>query len=136
MREILQELNSIPGIHGSVIVLEDGVVVVSALAAGTDPDSYSALISSLLAQAGRSLPRLGVGKIKRAIVSASRGSFALTNLGGAYLVAELERDVEPSLIAIDIESAAGKLRRLMRPRGESNIPAALPMGSEMASRQH
>ncbi|MBL8692861.1 MAG: roadblock/LC7 domain-containing protein [Planctomycetes bacterium] len=127
MREILKDLNATRGVHGSAVVLEDGVIVAAELAAGTDPDSFAALVSSFIAQATRSLPKLQLSKVKRAMVTASRGCFALTSLGGAFLVAELERDVEPSVVDIELESAAGRLRRLMRPRGESNVPAALPV---------
>ena len=127
MRDVLRELGATPGLRGAAVVMNDGVVVASELAPGSDADSFAALFSSLLSQARRNLPKLGLGEIRRAMVTASRGRFALTDVGGgAYLVAELERDVEPSAMQLELESAASRLRRQMRPGADRLPPSAVP----------
>ncbi len=126
MREILRELNTTPGVHGSAVVMSDGVIVAAELASGTDGEPFAALASSLLANVAKSVPKLELGNLRRVLVTASRGAFSLTDLGGAYLVAELERDIEPSVVDLEIESAASRLRRSMRPKSEIRVAAALP----------
>lgn len=134
MRDVLLELNNMPGVRGSAIVLGDGVIIANALSVGSDPDSYSALASSLLSQIVRSLPRLQIGNLRRAMITATRGRFALCDLGGAWLVAEVDREIETAELMLEIESAASRLRKRMRMRGtESGVPAPLPTADGMAA---
>jgi predicted regulator of Ras-like GTPase activity (Roadblock/LC7/MglB family) len=130
VRETLRELNTTPGLRGSAIVTTDGVIVAAELATGTDADSFAALVSSLIAQVTANLPKLRLGRLRRAHVAASRSAFALADLGGVYLVAEVERDVEPASLEIELESAATRLRRLLRPR---NPAVAAPLPSPAAA---
>ncbi|HKE01383.1 MAG TPA: roadblock/LC7 domain-containing protein [Planctomycetota bacterium] len=132
MRDILRELGGMPGVRGAAVVLSDGVVVAAELAPGSDPDSFAALFSSLLSHVRRNVTKLGLGGIRRAMVTASRGRFAMTDVGGeAYLVAEIERHADPSAVELELESAASRLRREMRPSEyphtpSSPVPAPLP----------
>src|SRR5262245_37966824 len=129
MHEILRELNSTPGVRGSAVVMNDGVVVAADLSAGADPERFSALLSSLFSQFGLHAPKLGLGTVKRAVVTASRGRFALIDIGGVFLVAELGRDIDPGAIELEIESAAAHLRKRLRLHSDTEpapAPTALP----------
>lgn len=129
MHEILQELNSTPGIRGSAVVMGDGVLVVAELSAGSDPDRFSALLSALFSQFAIQSPKLGLGHVRRAVVTASRGRFALVDIGGVYLVAELGRDTDPTAVELELESAASHLRKRLRLRLDGAVastPPALP----------
>jgi predicted regulator of Ras-like GTPase activity (Roadblock/LC7/MglB family) len=127
MLDILNELKHVPGVRGAAIVLDDGVIVASALSSASDTDSYAALVSSLLSQITKCLPKLGLGNLRRATVTATRGRFTLTDLGGAWLVTEIERGMESQNIELDIESAGSRLRKRMRMR--CDVPAAVPGSS-------
>ncbi|MFN0207417.1 MAG: roadblock/LC7 domain-containing protein [Planctomycetota bacterium] len=127
MLDILKELNSVPGVRGSAVVMEDGVIVASALSSTADTESYAALASSLLSQMTKCLPKLALGKTRRVFVTATRGRFTLNDLGGVWLITELERDFEAIQMELDIESAASRLRRKLRINAE--VPAAIPMAS-------
>lgn len=133
MREILQDLNSIPGVRGSAIVMSDGVVIASELSTGADADSYSALASSLLAQINKSIPKLQLGKLRRAMIAATRGRFAINDIGGAWLIVELERDIDSGQLELEIESAAGRLRRRIRMGRIDSPQPALPMDAKVAA---
>lgn len=125
MRDILVELNSLPGVRGSAIVMTDGVVIASELSTGADADSYSALASSLLSNINKNIPKLDLGGMRRAMITATRGRFAIQDVGGAWLIVELERDIDLGQLQLEIESSAGRLRRRMR-MGRPETPAALP----------
>jgi predicted regulator of Ras-like GTPase activity (Roadblock/LC7/MglB family) len=130
--DILKELNSTPGVRGSTVVMGDGVVMASLHSAGCDADSFAALISSLFSNVMKSAGKLGLGAVRRMLVSSSRGCFSAIYLGNAWLVAELELEIEPATVELEIESAAGRLRRQLRVRGPE-APAPFPSESAHAS---
>jgi predicted regulator of Ras-like GTPase activity (Roadblock/LC7/MglB family) len=126
--DTLKELNRTPGVRGSAVFMGDGVVMGAQLAPGSDPDSFGALISSLVAQISKNMEKLEMGSVRRVRVTSSRGCFLATYLGNAWLVAELELEIDPAAIEIEIESAALRLRRQLRVRG-AEPPAPLPSGA-------
>jgi predicted regulator of Ras-like GTPase activity (Roadblock/LC7/MglB family) len=130
--EILKELNSTPGVRGSAVVMEDGVVMSALLAAGSDADSFAALISSLLSHVRRNAQKMELGNIKKMLVTSSRGCFSAVNLGNAWLVAELELEIDPSAMELEIESAAGRVRRQLRSHADEPAPALPSEAPEVA----
>ncbi len=85
MREVLRELNTTPGVHGSAVVMADGLIVASELAAGTDPESFAALVSSLLSHISRNLPKLQMGRVKRLLVTAITSKVGAADYGVSTL---------------------------------------------------
>jgi len=122
--DILKDLNATPGIRGSAVLLGDGVVMASLLSAGSDADSFSALISQLFSHATKNSAKLEMGTVRRMLVTASRGCFSAICLGNAWLVAELELEIDPGTVELEIESAAGRLRRQLKLRVAEPVPPA------------
>ncbi|MBI3820790.1 MAG: roadblock/LC7 domain-containing protein [Planctomycetes bacterium] len=135
MRDILEELNTIPGVRGSAIILTDGVVVASALSETCDGESYAALASSLLSQVGNCLPRVELKGMRRVTITATRGRFSMSDVGGAWLIVELDRDIDVGQLQLEIESAASRLRRRMRMGRAENPVAALPTGRNYTNQE-
>lgn len=131
MHDVLKDLNGKPGVRGSAVVMSDGVVMAALLSRTCDPDSFTALLSALFNQVRKSLGSLALGDLRRMLVSSSRGRFSATNLGNAWLVAELELEIDPETVDLEIQSAASRLRRQLRVGGKSDsiVPPALPCES-------
>jgi predicted regulator of Ras-like GTPase activity (Roadblock/LC7/MglB family) len=110
----------------------------SLLSAGSDADSFSALISQLFSHATKNSAKLEMGTVRRMLVTASRGCFSAICLGNAWLVAELELEIDPGTVELEIESAAGRLRRQLKlratePAASAPLPSAtaLPRPAEL-----
>ncbi len=112
MIEVLDELNSLPGISGSLVATPDGIVVASRLRGSLDPDTAAALVSSLLAGAQSVVRQCGDGGMSRLVMVATRGKVIVTDLGNAYLVVVTDRHIDLDQGLLDIESAAKTLRKL------------------------
>lgn len=125
MLEVLKELNRTPGVRGSAVLMGDGVVMASLLAPGSDADSVAALVSSLASSIVKNVSRLDMGKLRRILVTSNRGCFSANYLGNAWLVADLELEIDPGSLELEVESAAMRIRRLLRRRG-AEVPAVLP----------
>lgn len=114
MREILDELNSRPGIRGSLVATPDGMVVASRLNGAFDPETAAALTSTLLAGAHEVGRQCGDQTMSRFILVSTRGKVIITDLGNAYLVVVTDRHIDLSTGLIDIESTAQALRKVGR----------------------
>jgi len=114
MHEVLDELNSRPGVLGSLVATEDGIVVASRLGTTLDEDATAAMVSSVLA-AGRAATA-STGEMNRLVLVATRGKLIVTALGNAWLVVLTDRHIDFDQGLLDIEGAANSLRRLGRLR--------------------
>lgn len=114
MLEVLDELNTRPGIRGSLVATPDGMVVASRLQGTFDPETAAALTSALLAGA-QAIGRHCAGQgIQRFALVSTRGKVIMVDLGNAYLVVVTDRHIDLQGGLIEIESSANTLRKLGR----------------------
>jgi predicted regulator of Ras-like GTPase activity (Roadblock/LC7/MglB family) len=92
MYQILNELNKTPGITGSMVVGNDGIVIASDLESGLEGDTVGALAASITTNIQKSLDRLR------------------TDAGIGILVVTAEKDVNIGLIRLEIKNAVNRLR--------------------------
>jgi uncharacterized protein len=114
MHEVLDELNSRPGIRGALVATPDGMVVASRLNGAFDPETAAALTSTLVAGAHEVGHQCGDQAMSRFILVSTRGKVIMVDLGNAYLVVVTERHIDLNQGLIEIESAAQTLRRMGR----------------------
>jgi predicted regulator of Ras-like GTPase activity (Roadblock/LC7/MglB family) len=114
MLEVLDELNTTPGIRGSLVATPDGMVVASRLNGAFDPETAAALTSSLLAGAQEVGHQCGSQSLSRFILVSTRGKVIMVDLGNAYLVVVTDRHVDVSHGLIEIDSAAQTLKKMGR----------------------
>ncbi|MBN1421909.1 MAG: roadblock/LC7 domain-containing protein [Planctomycetes bacterium] len=111
MMQILRRLNDTPGIRGSMVMTDDGMVAAATLGAGLEEESVAALASGLLGQWKRSLAALGRAEgIEEASLGASDGRLVFVEVGGAYLVAVTGRGIDLAATFGILRDAARKLR--------------------------
>jgi len=114
MHEVLEQLNTTPGVRGSLVATPDGMVVASRLGGALDPETAAALTSTLLAGAHEVAKRCGGSEMSRFVLVSTRGKVIMLDLGNSYLVVVTERHVDLNQGLIEIESAAKALRKLGR----------------------
>ncbi|MFQ5653807.1 MAG: roadblock/LC7 domain-containing protein [Planctomycetota bacterium] len=111
MKDLLTELNGFPGVQGSMVVSQDGIMVAAALKNGLEEDVVAALSSSLVLTIQRALePTNADPTPEEMVLSASNGKLVFINLGRAYLVVVTQPHLKLSSDFVELRSVARKLR--------------------------
>ncbi len=113
MQQILKQLVAdAPDIEGAAVVSPDGVVVASALPAGTDEDRVSAMAAALLSLGERTGAELERGELKQVYVKGAGGYAVLMHVeGGCVLEAVTGPGAKLGMVLLDMKSAARELGR-------------------------
>jgi predicted regulator of Ras-like GTPase activity (Roadblock/LC7/MglB family) len=110
MEAVLDRLEKEAWVLGSMIVSDEGMVVVERLTGDLDRDAVAALAGDLVAEVGGALKEASLETFKRIVLSATAGELVVVDCGRVYLVVIAAAGSESFYIEID--SAAAHLRRL------------------------
>lgn len=110
MLDLLQDLNKVAGIKGSMVVTQDGIVVHSALGNDLSEDTVAAVSSAMIQTARRAVEKVGHKPFTRFILTASWGRMVFVDLEIAYLVVVTSQNIIVDAILIEIDSTAYKIR--------------------------
>lgn len=114
MRETLRELNTLPGIKGSLVVSPDGIVIASELSAELDDETTAALVGNVVTQTQRLLRVGRYSDMESMVLTASRGKIVIRNLNNCHLVVVTNQFINLDVTLLEITSAAAKIRELGR----------------------
>jgi predicted regulator of Ras-like GTPase activity (Roadblock/LC7/MglB family) len=114
MLSVLEELNRRPGVAGSLLATEDGMVVASRFRPGLDADAASALVATAVREMRRAFRRVGDRRLSRLVLVATRLKLIVQDVGEAYLVVATDRHLDLERGLLDIEAAAMSLNKLGR----------------------
>lgn len=110
MYQILEELNKTPGITGSMLVGQDGIVIAADLHSGLQDDTVGAMASAIVGSVQRSLDKIKLTPFKQVTVEASQGKIFLTEVEVGTLVVTTGPQVNLGLVRLEIKNAAGRLK--------------------------
>lgn len=110
MEHILKRLEGEAWVRGSMIVSDEGMVVVERVAKDLDRDAVAALASDLVTEVGEGLKEASMQPFTRIVLTATAGELVVVGCGSVYLVVIAAAGSEAFYIEID--SAAQQLRRL------------------------
>lgn len=110
MYQILNELNKTPGITGSMVVGNDGIVIASDLESGFEGDTVGALAASITTNIQKSLDRLQTSPLSQVTIEADEAKLFFTDAGIGILVVTAEKDVNIGLIRLEIKNAVHRLK--------------------------
>ena len=110
MYEVLNELNKTPGITGSMIVGNDGIVIAADLVAGLESETVGALAASITANIAKSLGRLKAEPLRQVTIEADNAKLFFTDVGLGILVVTTEKEVNIGLIRLEIKNAMSRIR--------------------------
>lgn len=112
MEDILEELNSCPGVQGSLIVGKDGLVITSFGDAEPDPDFLGAETAELFqnAEAGMS-EKFEKGSLGLMSLEGENGNIFLKSINEVtYLMVLTRTDATVGMVRHGINGAASKLK--------------------------
>ncbi|MCI0652414.1 MAG: roadblock/LC7 domain-containing protein [Planctomycetes bacterium] len=111
MNDLLDQVNELNAVQGSMIITHDGILVQSAISSGLDDDTVAALSSSLVLTIKRAMEPMGVAAPpEEMVLSAELGKLAFFDLGNAYLVVVAEPQLKLNADLVEIRSVVRKLR--------------------------
>jgi predicted regulator of Ras-like GTPase activity (Roadblock/LC7/MglB family) len=114
IQEALVVLRSAPGVRGTAVVTNDGLVAASSLATGLDGDVISGLSSYLMMATNRSLDQGGYSSCSRLSINATHGKAVFVQLDESYLVVLFDQFAEISQADVDVSEAVERIRRASR----------------------
>lgn len=110
MYHILDELNKTPGITGSMVVGNDGIVIAADMETGFEGETVGALAASITSNIQKSLDRLRTSPLQQVTIEADDAKLFFTDAGLGILVVTAQKDVNIGLIRLEIKNAIGKLK--------------------------
>ena len=112
MYQVLNELNKTPGITGSMVVGNDGMVIASDLETGFEGETVGALAASITTNIQKSLDRLHTSPLSQVTIEADEAKLFFTDAGIGILVVTAEKEVNIGLIRLEIKNAINRLRTI------------------------
>ena len=109
MRKIVEDLNRVDGVIGSLLVGKDGLVVASTLLDPEDAEVLGAMSAAVYGEIDKSTKRIGVGTLVDAIIDAREGSILLLEAKDLILVVITQRVVNLGLIKMEMRRAAKRI---------------------------
>ena len=116
MIKLLEQLNQLPGVLGSMVLTEDGIAVESLLAEKMDEECVAAFSSAVQQAVKRASTRCGDGPPDELILEAEQGNLLLVGLGGATLAVMTHAGLEVNTGLLEIRSLARRLRGILEIR--------------------
>ena len=105
---------STPDVEGAAIISTDGLILASALPAGTDEDKVSAIAAALLALGERTSQELQRGTLDQVYVKGSNGYIILMYSGGeAILQAIAGPSAKLGIVLLEMRRTVQELSRLV-----------------------
>lgn len=111
MKNILERLNTVPCVTGSMVITDDGIMVAASLGPELEEDAVAALSSSLVMTLKRSLTPFCGAFPEEIILTASQGKLVFLGLGSAYLVVVTKVNLKLESDLVEIRSMARKIRQ-------------------------
>jgi len=110
--EILEKLNRLPSVIGSILVAEDGIVIASELATAVESDVVGALVSAIGTVTKKAISRLQRGEFDIVIIEAEGGKVFITQTTKGFLGVMAERDVNIGMVRLELTSAVEAVNRV------------------------
>jgi len=110
MYQVLSELNKTPGVTGSMVVGNDGIVVAADLKTGLESETVGALAASITTSIQKSLSRLETSPWAQVTIEAEDGKLFFSDTNVGILVVTTEKIVNVGLVRLEIKNAIDQLR--------------------------
>jgi predicted regulator of Ras-like GTPase activity (Roadblock/LC7/MglB family) len=109
MQEILDKLNRVRGVGGSLVISPDGLPMVTALRQGSDESGIAAALSSLIDNATRLCGHLGFGKSRALQALGAQGGLLLMPAGPAFLAIVMDPTANLALLQLEARPFAERI---------------------------
>lgn len=114
MLDVLERLNQIQGVKGSMVVGRDGIVVASDFADAVDEDAVGAVSSQIISSLEGALRRMEMGQFKRFVITGADAKIVLMRGRNTLVLVLLKKDVNFGLVGVEIREAVEEIDRRTR----------------------
>ena len=105
MQEILNDINKIRGVRGSLLVGRDGILIVSDFGTDADENAMGAVGSQILSALQNALDRMNMGQFQRFLVTGHYGKILMVSAGTVILILSLGKDVNLGMVSVEMKDA-------------------------------
>jgi predicted regulator of Ras-like GTPase activity (Roadblock/LC7/MglB family) len=112
VRSVLMGLADIPGVRGSLVVTQDGMVVDSLIGKSLREEVVGAMVSSLILGTRRSMEKAQRPPFESLTVVSTHGKLIVSDTGTAFLVVILDKSIDLGHAELEIRSAVRKVKNL------------------------
>lgn len=112
MRRVLESLADVPGVRGSMVVTQDGMVVDSRLNRSLKEDVVGAMAASLILGIRKALDAASQPAFESFSLVSTHGKMIVADTGAAFLVVVLDRNIDLGHAELEIRSAVRKVKTL------------------------
>lgn len=113
MMQLLQQVNELPGVLGSMVMTADGLPVASLLGPGLDEDCVAAYASSSSIAIGRVVTHCGEEAPDEVVLESEGGNLLLKQIEGATLAVITHPGLEMNTGMVEIRSIAKRLHQII-----------------------
>ena len=106
MQTILKRINRIPGVYGTVIIGEDGLVMASDIAGNDDPQALGAVASGIASTLTAALRRMGHGSVSRFVINGDKGCVVLLSAGEAIILTLVKKEANMGMVLVELKESA------------------------------
>ena len=111
MKDILNQLNDIPGVRGSLVVDLEGLVIASNLMSGMEERTISAMVANISSEILRAMPRQQ--KLSGVQLQAAEGTVIFLNAPECLLTVIAEPGANIGLISIKMKASLERLLKVL-----------------------
>lgn len=111
MSDVLENLNRIQGVQGSMVVGRDGILIASDFADQVDEDAVGAVSSQILTNLEGALKRMKMGQFKRFVITGGEAKIVLMRGVSTLVLVLLKKDVNIGLVGVDLREAVEEIDR-------------------------
>jgi predicted regulator of Ras-like GTPase activity (Roadblock/LC7/MglB family) len=101
MNDVLDQLNRVRGVGGSLLVSAEGLVMASALRQGIDENQIAASLGTLLEGANKIAQVFQLGKIAAFNAASEQGGMVLVSTGPAFLAIVVDPSANLALLQLE-----------------------------------
>ena len=107
---ILDNLNRVDGVAGTIITTRDGLMVAWDTQINVDKDAIAALGATIFQTINKGLEQLEFGEFSHYIMNSQNGRMALMAAGNAILIALLEKNVNLGLTILELKRSVSMIK--------------------------
>jgi len=113
IKDILESLKSIKGVHGAALIEKFGLVKGSALPGWVDPEAVAAMVTLVLKASQRATKELEQGNFINAIIESEKGRILFTEVKGNILCIIATAEAKQGIIQLKLDAARTALLDLL-----------------------
>jgi predicted regulator of Ras-like GTPase activity (Roadblock/LC7/MglB family) len=112
--DILNKLNKVDGVRGSLVIGRDGLVIAADLGTDVNEAAVAAVGSQILNSLQGALRRMQMGTFKRFVVTGRDGKIVIADAAVALLVVILELEANMGLAGVEIKEAMQEVQKKVK----------------------